>query len=70
MMTYSVNGTQFTSYLAAIAAARQNNSDVIEIATGLIRWTPPKSVSKKRMNQYAHQKAAYEAQERMKNKNK
>lgn len=48
--TYSVNGTGFNSFFAAIAHAKELGAEVIENATGNRRWAPApkKAVSKVR----------------------
>ncbi len=61
--TYTVNGTGFDSFLAAIRLAKELGCDVIETATGSRRWTPAPPVSAKAIRRYENQKAAYEAQE-------
>jgi len=38
--TYDVNGFGFDSFTAAIACARPVGANVVEVATGLQRWTP------------------------------
>ena len=38
---YEVNGSKFESFSAAVKAAQPLRADVIEVATGLRRWTPP-----------------------------
>lgn len=38
--TYSVNGEGFYLFSKAVAAASAIRADVIEVATGLRRWTP------------------------------
>jgi len=38
--TYTVNGKPFSSYMAAVRYADSIKADVIEVATGLRRWTP------------------------------
>jgi hypothetical protein len=38
--TYDVNGQGFDSFTAAINAAKPTRSNVIEVATGLVRWSP------------------------------
>jgi hypothetical protein len=45
--TYSVNGKGFDSFLEAIAAARAERAEVIEVATGLRRWSPPAPAKKR-----------------------
>jgi len=37
---YTVDGEGFSSYFAAIAAAKTKGAEVIETATGLSRWRP------------------------------
>ena len=58
---YTVNGNLFNSYMAAIAAAKAENTEVIQADNGMVRWTPPAPVSAKRMRQYRNKAAAYEA---------
>lgn len=62
---YAVNGKEYTSFFAAIAEAKETRSDVLELATGLIRWTPPKSVSKKELRMHEERKSAYAAQQKL-----
>lgn len=38
--TYSVNGEGFDSFAAAIHAAKPVRANVVEVATGLVRWSP------------------------------
>lgn len=38
--TYSVNDQPFDSFFAAIAYAQPLRANVIEVATGLSRWSP------------------------------
>lgn len=38
--TYSVNDQPFDSFFAAIACAQPIRANVIEVATGLVRWSP------------------------------
>lgn len=64
--TYRVGAAEFTSYAAAVSAARAIGGEVIEIATGLRRWSPPPPVPAKRMRAYRERVAAYNAQERAK----
>lgn len=63
---YQVNDAKFDSYFQAIAAAKASNVNVIESATGTIRWEAPKPVSKKKIKQYNERKAAYDAQQKYK----
>ena len=62
---YTVNGKEYTSFFAAIAEGKESDSDVIEIATGMVRWTPPKSVTKKQLRMHEERKSAYAAQQRL-----
>lgn len=59
---YSVNDKTFTNFMDAILAADIAKADVIEVSTGIRRWTPG-SVSKKAMLRYHERRAAYKAQE-------
>lgn len=63
--TYRVGTEEFTSYLAAVRAARAAGLEVIEIATGLRRWAPPAPVSAKKVRAYRERLSAYEADQRM-----
>lgn len=45
-MTYSVDAKTFTSFFAAVAVAKASNSVVIEVSTGLVRWSDTAKVSK------------------------
>jgi hypothetical protein len=60
-MHYSVNGKEFKSYFQAIAEAQSQNTEVIEIATGQVKWKPLPPVSKKRIKRYLENKNAHEA---------
>ena len=60
-MNYSVNGKEFKSYFEAIEEAKLQNTEVIEIANGQVRWKPLPPVSKKRMKRYLEGKSAHEA---------
>jgi hypothetical protein len=62
---YTVNDKEYTSFFAAMAQAKETQSEVIEPATGLVRWTPPKSVTKKQLRMYEERKSAYAAQQRL-----
>jgi hypothetical protein len=64
--TYRVGTTEFSCYMAAVAAARAIGGEVIEIATGIARWSPPPAVDAKRQRAYRERQNAYAAQERMK----
>jgi hypothetical protein len=37
---YDVAGTKFSSFFKAVAFATPTRANVIEVATGLVRWTP------------------------------
>jgi hypothetical protein len=63
---YQVNEMRFTSFMKAGRYADSIKANVIEVATGLQRWTPATQVSKKKQRYYEERKAAYEAQERLK----
>ena len=58
---YKVNDTEFSSFLAAVKFANSIGADVIEIETGLQRWTPAPKVSSKKMLKYLGQKNAHTA---------
>ena len=64
MDVYAVNEKLFgaAEYRAAVAYADSIGADVVEIATGVRRWTPAPKASKKKANLYAHRLAAYRAQ--------
>jgi hypothetical protein len=59
---YQVNETTFNSFKAAVNFAIEANADVIEVATGLRRWTPAAKPSAAKLRRYQERKAAYEAQ--------
>lgn len=67
---YKVNDTEFLSFLAAVKYAKTIDANVIEIETGLQRWTPTPKVSNKRMLKYLGQKNAHDAYQKMLNSNK
>jgi hypothetical protein len=63
MYTIKTTGQAVKSFVEAIKIAGAANSEVIEVATGLTRWSPLPPVSAKRMRQYREGKnarAAYE----------
>ena len=62
-MIYEANGKRFSSFFAAINEADSAKTNVVEVSTGLIRWSPG-NVSRKAQRMYEERKAAYEAQER------
>jgi hypothetical protein len=44
---YQVNERGFASFLAAVDEAKTTGANVVEIATGIVRWTPaPKAKNK------------------------
>lgn len=57
-------GQEFALFFPAVKAAQPLRSGVVEIATGLVRWTPAPPVSVKRMRAYEDRVAAYEARKR------
>ena len=59
-MNYTVNDEGFDSFTKAIDAAAAAGADVIETATGIVRWTPGK-ISAKAARMYRERKAAYNA---------
>lgn len=59
---YEVNGTKFDLFLPAARAAAAIGALVIEVSTGLVRWSPAPPVSAKRAARYREQQAAYAAQ--------
>jgi hypothetical protein len=61
---YSVNGQQFEGFTKAVAAAKAIRADVIEVATGLRRWTPG-TVSAASQRRYEERLSAYAAQQRL-----
>jgi len=64
-MRYTVDGTPFTSFTAAVAAASRTQSRVVETATGLTRWSPAPPVSTRRLAYYHERLAAHEAGKRV-----
>lgn len=60
---YQANDKTFVSFFDAIKYAKSANTDVIEIETGLRRWTPAPAVSAKKMRRYQEQLAAYQAKQ-------
>ena len=63
MYQVTVTGEEFQSFLAAVRAAGPLRSNVVEVDTGTIRWTPAPPVDRKRMRYYRERVAAYAAQE-------
>lgn len=61
-------GEQFVSYMKAVTAANAISSNIIEIETGRVRWTPAPSISPKKIRMYNERLAAYEASKRMQQK--
>lgn len=68
MYLYTVNGKPFESFKEAIAKASKTGSHVIEIRTGIVRWSPAPPVSAKRLRMYKERQAAFAAQEAGKRK--
>jgi len=64
MYTIKSTGEKFDSFFAAIEAANAIRSEIYD-RDGVRRWAPAPVVSAKRMRHYLEQKAAYEAQQRM-----
>lgn len=58
-------GQEEKSFMAAIKIASAIDSEVIEIKTGIVRWTPAPKVSAKRMRRYEEHKRAREAYEKL-----
>jgi len=47
-MTYSVDQNEFNGFMEAVRYAQTIDANVIEVATGLQRWSPiPKRLNKK-----------------------
>ena len=65
---YEVNGQSIQWFTDAVAIAKAVGADVIEVATGLRRWSPAPKVTDKQMRHYRSHKSAYDAQESLKNK--
>lgn len=61
MNEYTVNGTGFDSYFAAIKYANAIRANVIDGATGRVIWTPAPAVSATKTRRYERQLAAYTA---------
>ena len=68
MYEVKTTGQRFDTFGAAVDAAHDIGSEVIEVATGLRRWRPLTKVSLARKRRYAEQAAAFAAQERSKSK--
>jgi hypothetical protein len=61
---YQVNNATFDSFKSAVNFAFEANADVIEVGTGLRRWTPATKPSAAKLRRYQDRKAAYEAQKK------
>jgi hypothetical protein len=61
MNDYTVNGNGFETFKAAVAFASACRGEVLEAATGIVRWTPAPAVSAAKVRRYEQQKAAYAA---------
>lgn len=61
MYEVKATGEKFQSFMAAVASAKVAASDVIEIATGIRRWTPPAAVSAKKVRKYNEHMSAHAA---------
>lgn len=59
---YTVNGTPFDSFLAAVKAASEVGGNVILSTTGAVKWSPAPAVSRKRLRRYREQLNACKAQ--------
>lgn len=62
---YAVNDIPFDSFLSAVEYAKQTNSDVFEVATGLRRWTPDIKSDSKKQRMYQERLAAYQAYQKL-----
>jgi len=58
---YKVNETTYSSFLAAIDAAKKIGANVVLASNGSVKWSPAPAVSKKKMRKYYGDLAAYEA---------
>jgi len=61
---YSVNGKEIKSFVVAIKEAQALNVCVIEIETGLNRWSPAPKTTAKKVRQYHERMGAFDAQKR------
>lgn len=68
MYVIEITGETVKSFFKAIEIATELNSNVIEEATGLVRWQPLPEVSKKKMREYQGAVNARKAYEQMINK--
>lgn len=68
MYVIEITGETVKSFFKAIEIATELNSNVIEEATGLVRWRPLPEVSKKQMRTYQERLNARKAYEKMINK--
>ena len=64
-MRYLVNAVGFDDFLKAVAAAREVPCDVVEAATGIVRWVPPAAASRAATRAYLGRLAAHKAQLRL-----
>lgn len=58
-------GELYSSFLGAVKAANIMKCHVIEVETGITRWSPAPLVSAKKMRMYAEKVAAHDAYKRM-----
>lgn len=58
---YSVNGTTFVDYFAAVKAAKAIGSVVVLASTGEVKWSPAPAVSESRKRVYQSRLNAYKA---------
>lgn len=61
MYIIETTGEKVESFTSAIRIANELNSNVIESATGIVRWEPAPAVSKKAMRRYNERLSAYDA---------
>ena len=66
MYQVTKTGERFDSFMKAIAAGKVADSEVLEIATGLVRWNPAPKVTEKKMRIYRERLNAYAAQKAQK----
>lgn len=59
---YQVNNRTFTSFLTAVAVAKESGSEVFD-SNGVRRWHPAPAVSGKKARLYKERLAAYNAQQ-------
>ena len=65
---YSANNEKFDSFLKAVAYAKANKCEVIEVGTGIRRWQPAPPASAKKIREYNERVSAHQAYVRSESK--